>query len=512
MNVVIYARFSSHSQTEQSIEGQLKVCYEYAKQYDFTVVGEYIDRAISGTTDNRPQFRKMIEDSAKHQFDGVLVYQLDRFARNRYDSATNKAKLKKNGVRVISAKENITDDASGVLMEAVLEGMAEYYSAELSQKVRRGMAINAEKCLSTGRLPPFGYKVVDKKYVIDSEKAPYVKKIFEMYAEGCQMKIIAEYLNARQIMTTAGKPFGRTSLYPILSNKRYTGYYIFQGVEVKDGMPRIISDELYQEAQRKLVANKRAPARSKAKEEYILTTKLFCGECKEPMVGYSGTSRNGDIYNYYICMGRKNKSCHKEYVSKCAIEDYVIKQCRSYLTDTVITTIVDQLNNYMESINNDAELKHLQKLLNDNHRKTNNLLSAISECDNELARKALYTQLPILSQQQQNIEQQIAIEQIKMPSFDKDAIIFFLMSLRDGDINSKKYRKLLISVLVNRIYLYDNRTTIYFNTDKNPCEISQEIISDVESADCSYLVGSGQPTNNRLESYSRRLFVFYVHT
>ena len=120
MNIVIYARFSSHNQTEQSIEGQLKVCYEYAQSHDYTVVGEYIDRAQSGTSDNRAEFQKMILDSERHTFQAVLVYQLDRFARNRYDSAINKSKLKKNGVRVLSAKENITDDASGILIEGVL--------------------------------------------------------------------------------------------------------------------------------------------------------------------------------------------------------------------------------------------------------------------------------------------------------------------------------------------------------------------------------------------------------
>src|SRR5699024_10167893 len=150
MNVVIYARFSSNNQTEQSIEGQLKICYEYAKNNGYTVVGEYIDRAQSGTTDNRLEFQRMISDSDKHTFEGVLVYQLDRFARNRYDSAINKSKLKKNGVRVISARENISDDASGILVEGVMESMDEYYSAELSQKIRRGMDINAEKCLSNG--------------------------------------------------------------------------------------------------------------------------------------------------------------------------------------------------------------------------------------------------------------------------------------------------------------------------------------------------------------------------
>lgn len=143
VNMVIYARFSSHSQNEQSIEGQLKECYDFAKRNDYNVIGEYIDRALTGTTDKRPEFLRMIEDNKKKLFKYVLVYRLDRFARNRYDSATYKAKLKKNGVRVLSAKENITDDASGILIEGVLESMAEYYSVELSQKIKRGIDISA---------------------------------------------------------------------------------------------------------------------------------------------------------------------------------------------------------------------------------------------------------------------------------------------------------------------------------------------------------------------------------
>ena len=168
--VVIYARFSSHSQTEQSIEGQLRECYEYAKRQDLLVVAEYIDRALTGTTDKRPEFLRMIEDSKKKIFDYVLVYQLDRFARNRYDSANYKAKLKKNGVRVLSAKENITEDASGILIEGVLESMAEYYSAELSQKVKRGIRESYEKGYFIGGYGLFGYDIVDKKWTINSTK------------------------------------------------------------------------------------------------------------------------------------------------------------------------------------------------------------------------------------------------------------------------------------------------------------------------------------------------------
>ena len=244
MNVVIYARFSSHNQHETSIEGQLKECYEYARRNGYTVIDTYIDRAISGTTDNRPEFLRMIDDSNKKLFRFVLVYQLDRFARNRYDSAMYKAKLKKNGVRVLSAKENITDDASGILIEGVLESMAEYYSAELSQKIKRGMTLNAEKCLYTGGGVPLGYKVnPDKTFAIDETAAFYIRKIYEMYANGSTVAQINEYLNAQQIKTVRGGAFNKNSLHQILKNKRYIGYYTFNDIEIENGMPRILSDE-----------------------------------------------------------------------------------------------------------------------------------------------------------------------------------------------------------------------------------------------------------------------------
>lgn len=249
MKIVIYARFSSHAQNEQSIEGQLKICYEYAERNGYSVIGEYIDRAISGTAaDNRPEFQRMIADSVKRQFQAVLVYQLDRSARNRYDSATYKTKLKKNGVKVLSARENISEDASGVLMEAVLEGMAEYYSVELSQKIRRSMSINAEKCLCTGGNIALGYKIEDKRIVVDAETAPVVKRIFDMYIAGNTMMQIIRYLNENQIKTSRGNAYNKNSLRRILTNKRYIGIYTYKDTEVPNGVPRIIDNTTFEQA------------------------------------------------------------------------------------------------------------------------------------------------------------------------------------------------------------------------------------------------------------------------
>ena len=159
MKAVIYARYSSDNQREESIDGQLRECMEYATYNEMQVVDNYIDRALSAKTDNRPNFQRMIKDSAKGIFDVIIVWKLDRFARNRYDSAHYKNILKKNGVKVVSATESISQDASGILLESMLEGYAEYYSAELAEKVKRGMTENALKGLWNGGQVPFGYVV-----------------------------------------------------------------------------------------------------------------------------------------------------------------------------------------------------------------------------------------------------------------------------------------------------------------------------------------------------------------
>ena len=190
---------------------------------DLLVVAEYIDRALTGTTDKRPSFLQMIEDSKKKIFDYVLVYQLDRFARNRYDSANYKAKLKKNGVRVLSAKENITEDASGILIEGVLESMAEYYSAELSQKVKRGIRESYEKGYFIGGYGLFGYDIVDKKWTINSYEADIVRDIFTRYKNGEKAKEIIARLNGQGIKTKAGSSFNMNSLARIIRNEKYIG-------------------------------------------------------------------------------------------------------------------------------------------------------------------------------------------------------------------------------------------------------------------------------------------------
>lgn len=461
-NIVLYARFSSHTQNEQSIEGQLKACHDYAKQNDYNVIHEYIDRAISGTTDKRPEFLQMIEDSKQKHFKYVLVYQLDRFARNRFDSATYKAKLKKNDVRVISARENISDDASGILIEGVLESMAEYYSAELSQKISRGMKLNAEKCLATGGNLALGFRVDENKHLqINEEEAITVKKIFQMYANGSTMAEIERYLNNLSITTSRGNPYNKCSLRRILTNKRYIGIYTYNDLEIKDGVPRIISDELFNEVQLIMEKNKKAPARSKAKAEYILTTKLFCGHCQSMMTGLSGAGQSGKKYYYYSCVQARKNQCAKKAVSKDWIEDLVVTETRKLLTTERINIIAKAVVEFSEQESDSGELKRLERLLKENQKATHNLVKAL---ESGQVIDVIAEQIKVRQQEKQQLEKAIAEESSKHHVLTIQEVRFFLHKLKDGDINDIKYRKTLINVLVNRIYLYDDKMTILYNT------------------------------------------------
>jgi DNA invertase Pin-like site-specific DNA recombinase len=506
MNVVIYARYSSHSQREESIEGQLKVCYEFAQRNGYAVIGEYIDRALSGTTDNRPQFLKMVNDSAKKHFSGVLVYQLDRFARNRYDSATYKAKLKKNGVRVLSARENITDDASGILVEGLLEAMAEYYSVELSQKVRRGREISASKFRNPGGVPALGYRIdEDKKFAIDSDKAPIVRKIFEMYANGDSITKINEFMNAQGIKTSKGMNFNKSSLKVILRNKKYIGVYTYKGKETKGGVPRIVSDELFNRVQEKLYLTSLAPARGR-KAEYLLSGKLFCGHCNDTITGISATSKTKALHYYYVCSSMKKKVCKKKYVKRDPLENLVVAECRRLLTDENIDKIAQEVVAICDEEREATNVKRLQKLLADNDKQKLNLLNSLKLCDVDSVRKTIFDELARMDTEKSELEAQIAIEEAQLLDLTVPEIKFFLSQLKKGNVDSVKYRRTLINVFVNKIFLYDERMIILFNTGERAIEFDSELLNTISKGRFNSNAGENYRTSSCLSYAAPLLF------
>lgn len=463
-NAVIYARFSSHSQNEQSIEGQLAECHAFAQRSNLRIVHEYIDRALTGTSDKRPDFLQMIEDSKKKGFQYVLVYQLDRFARNRYDSATYKAKLKKNGVRVLSARENITDDASGILIEGVLESMAEYYSAELSQKIKRGIAISASKCKFFGGKVPLGYKIDEQKnYVIDEDTAPIVKKMFEMLAGGYNYAEIARYLNERGIPTTTGGKWNKNSFRSIFSNRRYLGKYIFHDEEIDGGIPQLIDDELFAQAQTVLEKYAQAPSRGKAVEEYILSDKLICGLCGHKMTGVSGTSRNKTMHNYYKCAGAAKCGCRKRAVRKQFIEDEVINAivgANGVLTDEFIDMVAAETYLLIQAERNDSEIKRIEGVIADNQAAINNLMQVLMH--GKIANTIL-AQIEKLENENTELNATIESEKALQIDYSYADIRKWLEHFRTLDYSKAKNRKALIDTFIYRVVLYDDKMKVIFN-------------------------------------------------
>ena len=469
-NAVIYARFSSHAQNEQSIEGQLKECYAFAERSGLRIVHEYIDRALSGTTDKRPEFLQMIEDSKRKGFQYVLVYQLDRFARNRYDSATYKAKLKKNGVRVLSAKENITDDASGILIEGVLESMAEYYSAELSQKIKRGIAISASKCKFFGGSVPLGYKVSeDKSFIVNEDTAPIVRKLFEMFVAGYNYADLIRYMNERGIPTATGGKWNKNSFQRILSNRRYLGKYIYQGNEIDGGMPRIIDDDLFGQAQQKLALYATAPARGKAKVEYILSEKLICGKCGNKMTGVSAMSKNKTLHNYYKCVGVTKHTCDKRTVRKQFIEEEIItaitgdgteRNKYGVLTDEFIDMVAAETYTLIQAARNDSEIKRLENIIEDNKKAIDNLMQALMHGK---ATDIILSQVERLENENKELADTVAMEKAMQMKYSYSDIRKWLLHFRTLDYTKTKHRKELINIFIYRIVLYDDKMKVLFH-------------------------------------------------
>ena len=461
MTAVIYARYSSDNQREESIEGQIRECTAYAEKNGITVIKHYIDRAFSAKTDNRPEFQQMIKDSGKKLFDVVLVWKFDRFARNRFDSANYKMILKKNGVHLISVMEPIAEGSQGILVETLLEGMAEYYSAELSEKVIRGQTENALKGKCTGGTGTIGYKIdEDKFYHLDPLTAPLVLEAFQRYDNGDKMVEIVNFLNDKGVRNMLGGKMTHSSVNTMLKNRRYIGELSFRDIVVPEAIPAIVPKDLFDRVQKRLDKNKRAPACGKADEEYLLTTKLFCGKCGALMFGESGTSATGRTYYYYKCANvKRRRGCNKKTVQKDWLEDLVVRETMKLIQDDAVIDKIVQLVMDVQNQEN-TTIPLLEKQLREVNKKLDNLMKAIED---GLYTRTTKERLEALEIQKDELTAKIADEKLKKPSFNEDFIRFWLMKFRKFDISQKKQRKALIEIFVNAIFLYDDRMLITFN-------------------------------------------------
>ena len=483
MKAVIYARYSSDNQREESIEGQIRECTEYAKYNDMEIVGQYIDRAFSAKTDDRPDFQRMIADSAKKLFDVVLVWKLDRFARNRYDSAFYRYTLRKNGVRVVSAKENISNGPEGIILESLLEGIAEFYSANLSQNVKRGFKENALKGKWNGGAVPLGYRVVDHKLEVDEATAPVVQKMFTMCADGYTAKQIYDYLREKQVRRANGKPIAYNSVLYTLSNRIYLGEYRHSGIVLEHAFPALISEEMFEKVQATIQKHSIAPAAHSENDDYLLTTHLFCGHCGAMMTAYSGTSRTGKTYRYYICNRARKHLCDKEKVEKEKIEDFVVRKTMELLrSDEVIERLAELL--YELQYEESTILPHLEEQCREREREIGNIVSAIQK---GAASDTLIARLTELEQQKAALMETIAEESKKSPVFTKDEFKMALCNYRKIDVGKLEGRRKLIDTFVNSVFLYDDHLKIIYNGKEK-----EEVIS-LKELESSKLSQIGQP-------------------
>ena len=420
---------------------------------------------MTGRNDDRPQFQRMIRDSAKRQFQVVLVWKLDRFARNRFDSAYYKNILRKNGVRVVSATERISDDPEGIILEGVIESMAEHFSANLSQNVKRGQRENLAKGLHAGSYPPYGYKVVDKKLVVVEEEARIIRYAFEEYAKGMSKKQLREELAKKGLVSKKGTPIGNSTLHNYLSNKKYIGVYAFGDGEVVGGCEPIVDIELFEKVQVQKAKKARGEKNNKAEEEYLLSGKIFCGMCKHKMLGGSTKDRKGSHYRYYQCSNRKlHRNCNKKSEKKEFLEWYVVEQTVEYVLqparmEYIASRIVARYNDEF----NDKGLSDLETQLARIEREINAAVDASIAAPAE-ARQVYYDKLELLMAQKSDTEHELTVMRIAHRSrWTEHQILVWLRTFAKGEEMDKYFQRRIIDVFINSVYVYDDKIVIYYN-------------------------------------------------
>ncbi|MBQ8451598.1 MAG: recombinase family protein [Clostridia bacterium] len=474
---VIYARFSSHGQNEQSIEAQVRICKEFAESKGLKTVNIYNDKARTGTNDSRPAFQQMIADSKSGAFKYIIVYMFDRFARNRRDSIMYKEMLKeKYGIKVLSALEPIAEDEGGEFYEMFLDWNAEKYSKRLSKRVKDGLDTSVANGTFCGGYLIYGYKIdyepitgkpgkFIKRVAINEEEAEIIRYAFREYAKGINKKEIAEELN-RQGLRFKGKPFTLKSFDRYLVNPKYTGEFDFGGRHCDNMYPQIIDKETFDKVQKRLQANRYfLCGQVTAREPYLLTGKIFCGHCGTEMVSDGGTSKMGNQHHYYACKKKKKGACDKKRENKDKLELYVTNCVRDFLSDknNVEIAITDVLN-YYNKRTDETNLKSITTKIANVNKEVEQLADAFVKAKSSLLQKTIETKMQEYEQLLNDLYyQQTQLELERGYQITKEDLLCFVEELLKGDPNDKDYQRKIIDNLVYQVYVSDDNTITYFN-------------------------------------------------
>lgn len=476
---VAYARYSSASQRDVSIEQQLKDIRAYAEREGYTIIHEYADHAKSGfkNAERREEFQAMLRAAASGTFDTVIAWKVDRFGRNRRESAVYKGQLADNGVSVVYAMEPIPDGAAGVLTEGMLEALAEWYSRTIGENTIRGLMDNATKGLYNGHAA-YGYrKSEDNHFVINEAEAAIVRRIFTLYSEGNSFAEISRILNDEGIKTKYGNQFQKATLLYILRNENYIGVYHYADVKIPDAMPAIIDMDLWESCQ--AMRAKTFRNHGKNPEPYYLSGKCFCGCCNAKMYG-NYASKKGKRHTYYVCSKKKTKECTSMYRRTATIEgpvfDFLFNQViRGERRDEFINTVADALTSRAEI----SPLQQLQTEYQEVSRRIDNINLAISE---GIWTKSTGAMLTNLAARQEELQKKITYHQMTdNKAVSKERIQFMFHEVANGDITDREYRQTIAKTLINSVTVYDNWLLLSVNAAENVDTIPPEALPPLEN-------------------------------
>ena len=504
---VLYGRYSSHNQKDISVEQQFEKGYELAAEYGIRIIDTYADRAVSGRTDKRRDFQRMMTDAAKGKFRYVIAWKSNRMGRNMLEALINEARLQDLGVRVLYVEEDFDDTAAGRFAARSMMNVNQFYSENMAEDIKRGLYDNAANCMVANGHLPYGYKADETlHYAIDEPKAAVIREIFTRVSCGEAFVDIMASLNTRGIKTSYGRPWGRSSFQKILSNERYRGIYIYGDVRKEGGIPRIISDELYFKVQEVITTKKNPQGRHRVNGDYLLTGKLFCGHCKSPMTGISGTSRSGNLHYYYVCQKRRTeKTCEKKNLRRDDIELQVAKAIkRRTLDDDTINWIADSVVEYSQHQESASGIGLLEDQLKDTQRSIKNLMAAIEQGIITPTTKA---RLMELEKEQSDIDRKITMAKADVIPVNRDQLVGWLKKLQAGDVHDKKYQAELFDTFLIAVYVYDNpdgqdymKVVFNYAGSKNTVEIPLDpsVIDNVENIETGAVrLSSAQVHQNR---------------
>jgi len=480
MRAVLYARYSSDNQRDESITAQLRAGREYCKRKNYKIVKEYTDEAFSARTDNRPDFQEMMSDARKGLFDVIVFHKIDRNARDEYDYYRYKAQLKDLNISLEYVTQNIDSSPEGNMMESMLVGMAAYYSRNLSVEVKKGLRENAYQAIHTGGKPPLGYDVdpATKKLVINEAEANIVRLIFTRRAAGVPYGRIIDELNMLGYKTKFGNNFGKNSLHDLFKNKKYIGTFIFGRVagghnekrnshkeseamiEIPNAIPAIISEDIFLQVQSRMTDAKHSPGSSRAKEMYTLAGLVYC-ECGAKMVGSRVTSR-GNTYSYYRCdkQQRTLSNCGTGRIKKDEIEKMVIDEIENkVLSPDALPDLTEVINKAISQLTKESteKLSQLKSVKKELETKVNKLL--------DLAEQGLFDDL--LKEryknsvtQLENIKEEIElIERASVALLTKEQVSETINSLVELEKTPENIRS-LCEILVDKILVKNKEVTI----------------------------------------------------